>query len=118
MLGARRGLSWKQKKRTLSPSSASDAAADAPASPVPTTITSNLRLLVGLINFDSNRCLSHFSARGPEGIFAFSSTLSPFPGKRNTPRQDRDRNRTIADQDDPGQNIAGDLDSAQSPIMD
>jgi hypothetical protein len=55
MLCARRGLSWMQKLLTLYPSSPSDEAADAPASPVPTTITVNLRRFAGLTSFDSNR---------------------------------------------------------------
>src|SRR5471030_830150 len=67
---ARRGLSWKQKAFTLYPNSASEAAADAPAKPVPTTITSYLRLLAGLTSFKLNLCLLHFSANGPAGIFA------------------------------------------------
>src|SRR5437764_14705745 len=33
---------------------------------------SNFRLLAGLTSFRSNRCLSHFCANGPEGIFASS----------------------------------------------
>src|SRR5262249_40656735 len=55
--------------------SASVAAADAPASPLPTTITSNFRLFAGLTNFKSKRCLSHFCAIGPEGIFPSSCIL-------------------------------------------
>jgi hypothetical protein len=39
MLCARRGESWKQKQLTLYPSSLIVAAADAPASPEPTTRT-------------------------------------------------------------------------------
>src|SRR5512141_769348 len=68
MLWARRGLSWTQKHFTLYPSSASVAAADAPANPLPTTMMSNLRLLAGLTSLRSNLCLSHFCASGPEGI--------------------------------------------------
>src|SRR6266702_6400287 len=67
MLWARRGLSWKQKHFTLYPSSASEAAAEAPARPVPTTSTSNFRLLAGLTSLMSNLWLSHFAASGPEG---------------------------------------------------
>src|SRR5512136_1860645 len=48
------------------------AAALAPAKPVPTTMTSNLRLLAGLTSFISNRCRSHFWASGPPGILASS----------------------------------------------
>src|SRR6185312_4670440 len=73
MLCARRGESWKQKHRTLYPSSLSVAAADAPASPLPTTITVCFRLLAGFTNFISKRCRSHFFSMGPAGIFARSS---------------------------------------------
>ena len=38
-------------KRRLNPISAKDAAAEAPAKPVPTTITSKRRLLAGFTNF-------------------------------------------------------------------
>ena len=51
------------------------AAAEAPARPVPTTMTSNFRLLAGFTNFISNLCFSHLSASGPEGIFASSFML-------------------------------------------
>ena len=48
---ARRGLSWIQKLSTLNPISASEAAAEAPASPVPTTMMSRRRLLAGFTSF-------------------------------------------------------------------
>ena len=67
-LCALRGLSWKQNALTLYPSSPSEAAAEAPANPVPTTMTSSLRLFAGLTSLSSNLCLSHFCANGPEGI--------------------------------------------------
>ena len=51
-----------------------DAAADAPARPDPTTITSYFRLLAGLTSFISKRWLSHFCWIGPSGILASSST--------------------------------------------
>ena len=46
-----------------------EAAADAPPSPVPTTITSSFLLLLGLTRLTSDLRLVHFSARGPAGIF-------------------------------------------------
>ena len=52
---------------------ASDAAAEAPASPVPTTMMSNRRLLAGLTSFKAKRWLSHFCSIGPEGMLAWSS---------------------------------------------
>src|SRR6185437_4377538 len=73
MLCARRGESWKQKHLTLYPSSLSDAAADPPASPDPTTITVYFRLFAGFTSFISNRCLLHFFSIGPEGALDFSS---------------------------------------------
>src|SRR6478672_4300610 len=72
ILCARRGESWKQKHLTLYPSSPKVAAAEAPASPLPTTIISNFDRLFGATNFDSPRCLSHFLSRGPEGTFGSS----------------------------------------------
>src|SRR5690606_18395012 len=69
---ARRGESWYVKTFTLYPSSPSEAAAEAPARPDPTTITSNFRRLFGLTSFRSNLWLSHLSARGPAGIFESS----------------------------------------------
>src|SRR5215475_73926 len=89
---ARRGLSWKQKALTLYPSSPKVAAAEAPASPVPTTIMSNLRLLAGLTSFISCRYFVHFIPTGPDGIFELSLTLinchrdatgAPYLTKRN-----------------------------------
>src|SRR5262249_20050368 len=68
------GLSWKQKHETLYPNSASDAAAEPPARPVPTTITEYFRLFAGLTSFMSNLCFVHFSAIGPEGTCDFNST--------------------------------------------
>ena len=51
MLWARRGESWIQKMSTLKPKAPKEAAAEAPANPVPTTMMSNLRLLAGLTSF-------------------------------------------------------------------
>src|SRR5690349_12902340 len=53
-----------------------EAAAEAPASPLPTTMTSNFRLFAGLTSFKSNLCLSHFCATGPEGTFEFKALIS------------------------------------------
>ena len=44
------GLSWKQNDLILYPISAKDAAADAPANPVPITMISNFCLFAGLTN--------------------------------------------------------------------
>src|SRR6266446_3293307 len=70
---ARRGESWYVTTLTSYPSSASVAAADAPASPVPTTMTVNFRLFAGLTSFTLNLWLSHLSASGPSGTFASSA---------------------------------------------
>src|SRR5689334_8019102 len=75
MLCARRGESWKQKQRTLYPSSLSVAAADAPASPEPTTMTVYFRLFAGFTSFISKRCFSHFRSSGPDGILDWSSVI-------------------------------------------
>ena len=53
------------------------AAAEAPASPVPTIITLYFRLLAGFTNFISNLCLSHFFSMGPSGIFEFKAIEPP-----------------------------------------
>ena len=52
-----------------------DAAADAPAKPVPTTITSNFLLLFGFTRFIENLWFSHFSSNGPEGTRESSTVL-------------------------------------------
>src|SRR4051794_20096859 len=72
MLCARRGESCRQNETTLYPSSASDALADAPASPVPTTRIVNFRLFAGLMSFISKRWRSHLVSIGPSGTFASS----------------------------------------------
>src|SRR5260370_42686784 len=59
-----------QTDLTLKANSESEAGADGPARPLPTTSTSNFRLLAGLTSFRSNLCLSHLAASGPEGILA------------------------------------------------
>src|SRR5215204_5427436 len=94
MLWARRGLSWMQKLSTLYPSSPSEDAADAPASPVPTTMMVNLRRLAGLTSFDSNRCRSHFSARAPPGILE-----SRIINSMGEIRPDRDQREADANED-------------------
>src|SRR5271169_4094094 len=69
---ARRGESWKQKDLTLYPNSPSVAAAEAPASPVPTIMTLYFRLLAGFTSFISNLARSHFCSMGPAGMRASS----------------------------------------------
>src|SRR3954468_20223258 len=98
MLCARRGLSWKQKHFTLYPSSPRLAAVDAPASPLPTTITSNLRLFAGFTSFRLKRCLSHFCASGPGGIFASSCILHP----SSVTEQNCHRDGTVSEEDGHG----------------
>ena len=53
-----------------------EAAAEAPAKPVPMTMMSSLRLLAGLTSFCSALYFVHFSAKGPVGIFEFNSMIS------------------------------------------
>src|SRR5690606_3946260 len=55
--------------------SAKEAAAEAPANPVPTTIIVNLRLLAGFTNFMLNLCFDHFSANGPAGTLESNRSL-------------------------------------------
>jgi hypothetical protein len=50
-----------------------EAAAEAPARPVPTMITLYFLLLAGFTSFISKRCFSHFVSMGPEGILELSS---------------------------------------------
>src|SRR5438128_1901573 len=107
MLCARRGLSWKQKHRTWYPSSASVAAAAAPASPLPTTRTSNLRLFAGATSFISKRCLSHFWARGPEGSWASSFILGSAQLFLPVTEQHRDGDRTVTEEYEPGCDFGG-----------
>ena len=49
-----------------------DAAADAPAKPVPTSITVYFLLLAGLTKFKLNLWFVHFSCNKPSGIFALN----------------------------------------------
>src|SRR5262245_5585762 len=72
MLCARRGVSWIVVTMTLKPISASDAAADAPARPLPTTITVYLRRLLGAMSLISLLHFVHLSAIGPSGTRAFN----------------------------------------------
>ena len=60
---------------TLNPNAPNEAAADAPANPVPTTITSNFLLLAGFTNFWSALYFVHFSLSGPCGILELSVTI-------------------------------------------
>ena len=62
------GESWKQKAFTLYPISPSDAAADDPAKPVPTTMISIFGLLLGATNFKWFLWLVHLSEICPSGI--------------------------------------------------
>src|SRR6266478_7266110 len=96
MLCARRALSWKQKHFTLYPSSAREAAAEAPASPLPTTKISNFRLLFGLTSLDSLRCFRHFDSSGPDGTLELRVvSIALFEDAY----QNGDRNRDIARED-------------------
>ena len=49
-----------------------EAAAEAPARPVPTTITSNERLLAGLTNLQVALYVFHLESIGPAGILELS----------------------------------------------
>ena len=52
------------------------AEAEAPARPVPTTMTSNFLLLAGLTSLSSNRCLSHFVSSEPPGTAEFNCIVN------------------------------------------
>ena len=69
---ARRAESWKQNVLTRKPCAASDAAAEAPARPVPTTITVCEPRLRGPTSACASSHVFHLSASGPAGIFASS----------------------------------------------
>ena len=45
------------------------AAAEAPASPDPTTMTENFLLFAGLMRAESILCFDHLDSIGPDGIF-------------------------------------------------
>src|SRR5258708_39756482 len=79
MVWARRGLSWKQKHFTLSPSSASVAEAAPPARPDPTTMTEYLRLFAGFTSFISNLRLSQAVSIGPDGSLEFNCICAQEP---------------------------------------
>src|SRR5579862_1192479 len=82
----------------LYPSSPSEAAADAPASPDPTTMIVCLRLLAGFTSFISKRAWSQIFSMGPEGTLESSGIdLFEIPGHhsdryRDISRGDYDRN--------------------------
>ena len=59
----------KQNAFTLYPNSAKVAAAEPPAKPVPTTITSILRLFAGFTKIDMIFIIVHLSLIGPLGTF-------------------------------------------------
>src|SRR5690625_6985890 len=100
MLWARRAESRMVYALTLYPSSASVAAADAPARPVPTTMTVYLRLLAGLTSFASPLYRSHFSVIGPDGIFESSFILmEPLRGEVDVERQGIEADRYQQSQD-------------------
>src|SRR3954451_25443960 len=88
MLCARRGLSWMQKLLTLYPSSPSDEAADAPASPVPTMMTVYFPRFAGFTSFDSNQWRYHFSHSGPPG--GLESSVMALPSQILPGRDDRE----------------------------
>src|SRR5512146_2290644 len=79
------------------------AAAEAPASPEPTTITVYFRLFAGFTSFISKRCFSHFRSSGPEGILERSSMAFRLPNdagdhadrneREPEPHDDRDDER-------------------------
>src|SRR5687768_12307197 len=100
-LCARRGLSWKQKQWTSYPSSASVAAAEAPASPEPTTRTLYRRLFAGLTSFISSRQRSHFVASGPSGTRG-SSFISR-RSRGDLARKNENRNGAVSDDEGPDQ---------------
>src|SRR6185312_7730892 len=90
---ARRGLSWKTKFFTAYPSSASVAAAEEPARPAPTTMTSYLRLFAGLTRRMPALWLRHLSASGPGGVLDASSAMG-----RQMAGQDRAGDQQVADE--------------------
>jgi len=59
----------------LYPNSAKEAAAEDPAKPVPTTITSYFLLFAGLTKLIEDLCFFHLSAKFPAGILDFNSIL-------------------------------------------
>ena len=76
--------------------SAREAAAEAPASPLPTTKISNFRLLFGLTSLDSLRCFRHFDSSGPDGTLELRVvSIALFEDAY----QNGDRNRDIARED-------------------
>lgn len=66
-----------QKHLTLYPNSPSDAAAEAPASPLPTTMMSYLRLLLGETSFNSFLRFVHFSWMGHSGTLPSNWETDP-----------------------------------------
>src|SRR5579883_51574 len=95
MLCARRGESWYVMHTTRYPSSLRVAAADAPARPVPTTITVYFRLFAGLTNRMSNLCRSHLSSSGPGGTrdCKVSTGRSPEPADEDGQRDEGEAHR-------------------------
>src|ERR1700683_4415923 len=93
---ARLGLSWKTKRLTLYPSSASAAAAEAPARPARAAATSYLRLLAGLTRRMDALWLRHLSPSGPGGILESSCAMAGRLLQRAD--QDRSRDREVAEE--------------------
>jgi len=67
---------WPARGRYLMVDPYAAAAAEAPASPEPTTMMVYFRLFAGLTSLISERCRSHFCSSGPPGVFARSSMIS------------------------------------------
>src|SRR5207249_4621928 len=75
-----------------------------PASPLPTTMMSNFRLLLGLTSLDSTRCFSHFFSSGPEGVFeSIAIVINPLSDKAEK-HEDRDHRKSRENQ--PSQNCS------------
>src|SRR3990172_1619251 len=113
---ARRGLSWSQKASTWYPSSASEAAAEAPARPVPTTRTLYLRLLDGLTSFRvSKRCLSQVSSMRPVGALPSRITLFPLLGDEANENEHGDG--PVADEEEGGEHLAAGAEGRQGLVV-
>ena len=65
----------KAQDRLEEKAAAKEAAAEAPANPVPTTMILYFLLFAGLTRFRLNLCFVHFSASGPPGVLEFIAIL-------------------------------------------
>ena len=74
------------------------AAAEAPASPVPTTMTVYFRLLAGLTTLMSNLWRSQAVSMGPEGALLFSVVVIALSSAQDA-GQDGDGNGAVAQRD-------------------